>query len=204
MQVYDLVVIGGGISGISSAIAAKENGMGSVLILEKDPELGGIMNQCVNSGFGVELFKKDLTGTEFSQRFIDKAKTLNIDYKLDTMALQVTIEKIVTAVNSEEGIFEIKGRSVILAAGCIENTKEAMNILGSKMAGIYTAGTAQRIVNTEGYLPGKKAVVVGSGNLGLLMARTLFIEGAKVMAVLEAGSKPKRKRVKCGIMSQRF
>jgi thioredoxin reductase len=191
MQVYDLIVIGGGVSGLSSAIAAKKDGMDRVLILEKDEQLGGMMNQCIHSGFGAEIFKEELTGPEFSQRFIDKAEDLEIECKLNTMALQIRKDKVVTAVNSEEGIFEIKGRTIVFAAGCMENTKEAVNILGSKMAGIYTAGTAQKIVNTEGFLPGKQAVIVGSGNLGLMMARTMYLEGAKVAGVIEPGAKPK-------------
>jgi NADPH-dependent 2,4-dienoyl-CoA reductase/sulfur reductase-like enzyme len=193
MQVYDLVVIGGGVSGISAAIAAKKNGVEGVLILEKDPELGGVMNLCVQNGFGMSQFKEDLTGPEFSQRLIDKAIALGIEYKLNTMALEIKKDKIITTVNSVDGIFEIKAKSIIFATGCMENTKEAVNILGSKIAGIYTAGTAQRIVNTEGFLTGKKAVVVGSGDLGLVMARTMIIEGAKVMAVIEPGAKPKGK-----------
>ena len=193
MKFYDLVVIGGGISGISSAIAAKKNGVESVLILEKDSELGGVMNLCVQNGFGMSQFKEDLTGPEFSQRFIDKAIALGIEHKLNTMALEIRKDKVITAVNSVDGIFEIKANAIIFAAGCMENTKEAVNILGSKIAGIYTAGTAQRIVNTEGFLPGKQVVLVGSGNLGLVMAKTMIIEGAKVMAVIEPGAKPKGK-----------
>lgn len=195
MQVYDLVVIGGGISGISAAIAAKKSGVESLLILEKSSELGGVMNQCIHSGFGMSLFKEDLTGPEFSQRFADKVKALEIECKLNTMALQIRKDKVITAVNSEDGIFEIKGKTIIFAAGCMENVKEAVNILGSKIAGIYTAGTAQQIVNTEGYLPGKQAVIVGSGDLGLMMARTMFLEGAKVMAVIEPEAKPKGKDI---------
>ena len=193
MQVYDLVVIGGGISGISSAIAAKKSGVECVLILEKDSELGGVMNLCVQNGFGMSQFSEDLTGPEFSQRFIDKAIALGIEHKLNTMALEIRKDKVITAVNSVDGIFEIKAKAIIFAAGGMENTKEAVNILGSKIAGIYTAETAQRIVNTEGYLPGKQAVIVGSGDLGLLIARTMIIEGAKVMAVIEPGAKPKGK-----------
>jgi len=193
MQFYDLVVIGGGISGISSAIAAKKNGVEGVLILEKDTELGGVMNLCVQNGFGMSQFKEDLTGPEFSQRFIDKAIALGIERKLNTMALEIRKDKVITAVNSVDGIFEIKAKAIIFAAGCMENTKEAVNILGSKIAGIYTAGTAQRMVNTEGFLPGKQAVIVGSGDLGLEMAKTMIIEGAKVMAVIEPGAKPKGK-----------
>jgi NADPH-dependent 2,4-dienoyl-CoA reductase/sulfur reductase-like enzyme len=193
MQVYDLVVIGGGISGISSAIAAKKSGVEGVLILEKDSELGGVMNLCVQNGFGMSQFNEDLTGPEFSQRFIDKAIALGIEHKLNTMALEIRKDKVITAVNSVDGIFEIKAKAIIFAAGGMENTKGAVNILGSKIAGIYTAETAQRIVNTEGYLPGKQAVIVGSGDLGLLIARTMIIEGAKVMAVIEPGAKPKGK-----------
>ena len=193
MQFYDLVVIGGGISGISSAIAAKKNGVEGVLILEKDTELGGVMNLCVQNGFGMSQFKEDLTGPEFSQRFIDKAIALGIERKLNTMALEIRKDKVITVVNSVDGIFEIKAKAIIFAAGCMENTKEAVNILGSKIAGIYTAGTAQRMVNTEGFLPGKQAVIVGSGDLGLEMAKTMIIEGAKVMAVIEPGAKPKGK-----------
>ncbi|MBP1743133.1 MAG: FAD-dependent pyridine nucleotide-disulfide oxidoreductase [Firmicutes bacterium] len=193
MLFYDLVVIGGGVSGISSAIAAKKSGVEKVVILEKDSELGGMINQCIHSGFGRSLFNEDLTGPELAQRFADKAIALEIEYKLNTMALEIRKDMVITAVNSEDGIFEIKGKSIIFAAGCMENTKEAVDILGSKTAGIYTAGTAQRIVNTEGFLPGKQAVIIGSGNLGLMMARTMFVEGAKVMAVIEPGAEPKGK-----------
>ncbi len=191
MQFYDLVVIGGGVSGISSAIAAKKSGALKVMILEKDSELGGMMNQCIHSGFGKSLFNEELTGPELSQRFIDRIISLGIEYKLNTMALQIGKDKVITAVNSEDGIFGINGKTIVFAAGCMENTKEAVDILGSKTAGIYTAGTAQRIVNTEGFLTGKQAVIIGSGNLGLMMARTMFIEGAKVMAVIESGAEPK-------------
>jgi len=186
MQTYDLIVIGGGIAGMSSAIEAKKNGAESVIILEKESELGGMLNQCTDSGFGIEIFGENLTAPEFSQRFIDEVEAHGIEYKLDTMALELSREKVVAAVNSEEGIFKIRGKAIILASGCIERARTTLNISGSKFAGIYTAGVAQRITNTQGLLPGKEVVVIGSGNLGLIMARTLTLEGAKVKGIIES------------------
>ncbi|MHC1720518.1 MAG: NAD(P)/FAD-dependent oxidoreductase [Clostridiaceae bacterium] len=186
MQTYDLIVIGGGIAGMSSAIEAKKNGVENVIILEKESELGGMLNQCTDSGFGIEIFGENLTAPEFSQRFIDEVTALGIEYKLDTMALELSREKVAAAVNSKEGIFKIRGKVIILASGCIERARYTFNISGSKFAGIYTARVAQQITNTVGLLPGKEVVVIGSGNLGLIMARTITLEGAKVKGIIES------------------
>lgn len=186
MQTYDLIVIGGGIAGMSSAIEAKKNGMESVIILDKESELGGMMNQCTDSGFGIEVLGENLTAPEFSQRFIDEVEALGIECRLDTMALELTREKVVTAVNSIEGVFKIRGKVIIVASGCMERARNTLNISGSKFAGIYSAGVAQRITNNEGLLPGKEVVIIGSGSLGLIMARTLTLEGAKVKGIIES------------------
>lgn len=185
MQLFDLIVIGGGISGISAAMEAKKNGIDSILILEKEFELGGMLNQCIDSGFGLELFNENLTGPEFAQRLIDMALGMNISYKLDTTVIELKKDKTVIAVNSSEGLLEIRGKAVIIAVGCVERARSAINILGNKFAGVYTVGAAQRLVNTEGFLPGKEVVIIGTGNLALNMARRMLIEGAKVTAVIE-------------------
>jgi len=191
MQSFDLVIIGGGIAGISAAIEAKEQGIDSILILEREPELGGVLNQCIHSGFGLELFDENLTGPEFSQKFIYKALKLNIAFKLNTTVIELKEDKTVIAVNSQEGIFDVKGKAIIIAVGCVERARGAINIIGRKFAGVYTAGSAQRIVNIEGYLPGKEAVIIGTGDVGLIMARRMLIEGAKVKAVIEKSDVPK-------------
>ncbi|SES26384.1 NAD(P)/FAD-dependent oxidoreductase [Salipaludibacillus aurantiacus] len=182
---YDLVVIGGGPAGLAAAIEARENGVESILVLERDRELGGILQQCIHNGFGLHTFKEELTGPEYAERFIRKLKNLSIEYKLDTMVLDVTEDKLISAVNTLDGFFQIKAKAVVLAMGCLERTRGAINIPGTRASGVYTAGTAQRFVNMEGYMVGKDVVIVGSGDIGLVMARRMTLEGANVHAVVE-------------------
>lgn len=185
MENYDIVIIGGGPAGLAAAVAAKRNGGDSILILERDKELGGILNQCIHNGFGLHTFKEELTGPEYAQRFIDQAKELDIEYRLNTMVMDISREKVVTAMNKENGLFEIRAKAVILAMGCRERSRGALNIPGYRPAGIYSAGTAQRLVNMEGLMPGREVVILGSGDIGLIMARRMTLEGAKVKVVAE-------------------
>ena len=185
MREYELVIIGGGPAGLAAAVAAHRAGITDILILERDNELGGILNQCIHNGFGLHTFKEELTGPEYAGRFIDQVKELGIPYKLNTMVLDLAADKTVTAMNRTDGLFQLHPKAVILAMGCRERPRGALNIPGTRPAGIYTAGTAQRLVNMEGYLPGRKCVILGSGDIGLIMARRMTLEGAEVKVVAE-------------------
>jgi len=189
MKCVDIAIIGGGPAGLAAAVAATKSGVSNVLILERDKELGGILNQCIHNGFGLHTFKEELTGPEYAARFVEMVQELNIPYELETMVLSIAEgqqgKKVLTLMNRKEGLFTIEAKAAILAMGCRERPRGALNIPGYRPAGIYCAGTAQRYVNIEGRMPGKEVVILGSGDIGLIMARRMTLEGAKVKVVAE-------------------
>ena len=185
MENRKIVIIGGGPAGMSAAIAAYESGVKDVLILERDSSLGGILQQCIHNGFGLHRFGEELSGPEYAWRYEEKVRELGIEYRLNTMVLDITDDKIITATSAQNGIVQIKAEAIILAMGCRERPRGALNIPGERPAGIYSAGMAQKLVNIMGYMPGKNVVILGSGDIGLIMARRMTLEGAKVHAVCE-------------------
>lgn len=184
-KMTDLVIIGGGPAGMSAAVAAYESGIRDIVILERDSALGGILQQCIHNGFGLHKFGEELTGPEYAWRYEQRVRELGIPVKLNTMVLDIGADKTVTATNEENGVFTLKAKAIILAMGCRERSKGALNIPGTRPAGIYSAGTAQKLVNIKGLMVGKKVVILGSGDIGLIMARRMTLEGAKVEAVCE-------------------
>ena len=185
MENRKIVIIGGGPAGMSAAIAAYESGVTDVLILERDSSLGGILQQCIHNGFGLHRFGEELSGPEYAWRYEKKVRELGIEYRLNTMVLDITEDKVITATSAKDGIVEIKAEAIILAMGCRERPRGALNIPGERPSGIYSAGMAQKLVNMMGYMPGRNVVILGSGDIGLIMARRMTLEGAKVHAVCE-------------------
>ena len=197
---YDIVVIGGGPAGLAAAVSAFDNGVKDVLILEREPRTGGILNQCIHNGFGLTRFKESLAGPEYAARFAVEAEKRNIETLVETTVLSIDKDKNVTAINKENGVFTVSAKAIILAMGCRERSRGALNIAGSRPAGVFSAGTAQKYINIKGYMPGKEVVILGSGDIGLIMARRMTLEGAKVHAVAEImpfSSGLKRNIVQC-------
>ncbi|URZ01451.1 NAD(P)/FAD-dependent oxidoreductase [Clostridium felsineum] len=184
---YDLVIIGGGLSGIRTAISARKEGVKNILLIEAEDTLGGILNQCIHNGFGERIFNEELTGTEYIQRFIDEFLRLNINYKLNSTVIKLSKNKTVTFVNSEDGVVEIKACSIVCACGAIEKPKKSIRLLTRDLSGIYYAAAAERLINIHGYMPGKSIVILGANEIGNLLANRIYIEGGKVKAVIDNG-----------------
>ena len=185
MQNVRLVIVGGGPAGLAAAVAAYDAGERDILVLEREPQLGGILNQCIHNGFGLHTFKEELTGPEYADRYVQQLLERKIKYKLNTTVLDVSPEKVVTYVSAEDGLVSVAAQAIILACGCRERPRGAINIAGMRAAGVYSAGTAQKLVNIDGYMPGREVVILGSGDIGLIMARRMTFEGAHVKAVVE-------------------